>query len=160
VNRGLRRRHRWMIPLIGLLGATVFVTALGERARVAPMDDLSALTQSAEPPADAHILGQVLSPDSLLDIAIWPGAEDSSHVLVGLRARDALPYPSGQAYWRPAGASDSQTTLLGPLMGKRWAWFALPDGPRPGSMVVIYSPGFDTTVDSGPLPPLLRGTGR
>ena len=156
MNRGLRRRHRWMIPIVGLVGATVLVAALRERARVAPMNDLSALARSAGPPADADILNQVLSPDSLLDIALWPSTEDSSHIFVGLRARGALPYPSGQVYWRPAGTATDKATLLGPLSGERWAWFALPDGPRPGSMVVIYSPGFGAAVDSGPLPPLLR----
>jgi hypothetical protein len=160
MNRALRRRHRWIIPLVGLVGATVLVAALRERARVAPMNDLSALARSDGPPTEAHILDQVLSPDSLLDVAIW--AKDSSRVMVGLRARDALPYPSGQVYWRPAGASADQAMLLGPLLGERWAWFALPDGPRPGSMVVIYSPGFGVAVDSGPLPPvaLVGGAGQ
>ncbi len=159
MNRGLRRRHRWMIPLMGLVGAAVLVAALRERARVAPMNDLSALARSVGPPTEARIMDQVLSPDSLLDIAIWPSAGDSIGILVGLRARYALPYPAGQVYLRPAGASANQAMLLGPLLGERWAWFELPEGPLPGSMVVIYSPGFKTAVDSGPLPPIARVIG-
>jgi len=155
VNRSLRRRHRWMIPLVGLVGATVLVTALRERARVAPVNDLSVLSRQVGPPADAHILDQVLSSDSLLDIALWPSTEDSSQVFVGLRARGPLPYPSGQVYWRPAGTSTEQATLLGPLSGERWAWSALPDGPRMG-MVIVYSGGFGAAVDSGPMPSLMR----
>ncbi len=157
MNRVLRRRHRWMVPLVGLAGAAFLVTALRERARMPapPISDLSVLARSAGPPAGALVLDQVFSPDSLLDIALWSPTEDSSRVFVGLRARGPLPYPSGQVYWRPSGASLEGAALLGPLTGERWAWFALPVEPVTG-MVVIYSAGFGTVTDSGPLPQLAR----
>lgn len=146
-----------MVPLVGIVSAVLLVAALRERARVAaPVSDLSVLARVVGPPADVLVLDQVFSSDSLLDIAVWSGTEDSSRVFVGLRSRGALPYPSGQVYLRSAGAVADDATLLGPLTGQRWAWFELPDGPQAGSLVVIYSPGFETTVDSGPLPPLLR----
>lgn len=161
MNRALRRRHRWMVPVVGLAGAVLLVTALRERARMGPppMSDLSLLTRSAGPPAGALVLDQVFSPDSLLDIALWSGTEGSSRVFVGLRARGPLPYPSGQVYYRPPGVSAEEATLLGPVTGKRWAWYPLPDGPIEGGAVIIYSPGFGTATDSGSLPPPARAGG-
>lgn len=155
MNRALRRRHRWMVAVVGLAGAALLAAALRERARMAPppVSDLSVLA----PPTGALILDRVFSPDSLLDIALWSGTEDSSRVFVGLRARGPLPYPSGQVYYRPPGTSAEEATLLGPLTGRRWAWFALPDGPRMGE-VIIYSPGFGSATDSGPVPPLVRAS--
>lgn len=160
MNRALRRRHRWMTAVVGLAGAALLAAALRERARMAPppISDLSVLAPSTGPPTGALIHDQVFSPNSLLDIALWSSTEDSSRVFVGLRARGPLPYPSGQVYYRPPGASAEEGTLLGPLTGKRWAWFALPDGPRTGE-VIIYSPGFGTATDSGPLPPPARAGG-
>lgn len=160
MNRALRRRHRWMVPLVGLVGAALLVTALRERTRVAPpVNDLVVLARSAGPPEGALVLDQAFSPDSLLDIALWSSAEDSSRGFVGLRARGPLPYPSGQVYWRPPGASLEEAALLGPLTGEQWVWFALPDEALPGGMVVIYSAGFGTVTDSGPLPQLARPGG-
>lgn len=160
MNRALRRRHRWMVAVVGLAGAALLVAALRERARMAPpsISDLSVLARPTGPPTDAVILDQVLSSDSLLDIALWSGNEDSSRIFVGLRARRALPYPSGQVYYRPTGTSAEKATLLGPLTGTRWAWFALPDGPPMGT-VVIYSAGFGAATDSGPVPPQARPGG-
>lgn len=163
MNRALRRRHRWMVAVVGIAGAALLVAALRERARMAPppMSDLSVLAPRAGPPAGALILDRVFSPDSLLDIALWSSPEDSSRVFVGLRARGALPYPSGQVYYRPAGTAAEEATLLGPVTGKRWAWYPLPGGTIQGGggVVIIYSPGFGSATDSGPLPPLARAGG-
>jgi len=155
--RPLRRRHRWMVTLLGVIGPAIMAAALTHRASPATTD-LSAL----EPPAPENDGGRTVHlarwyPGSDLDVVIRIPRDTTRPLTVGARRRHSRA-PAGGAwhlYWQAASLDTlaSDATLLGPLQGELWVRYPLPPAARTvDGFLMLYSAGHGRVIGGAPLP--------
>lgn len=135
--RPLRQRHRWMIPLLALAGAGVFVLALLARGPMPVMDMLPTALQATPDPAAPTWE----TADRWGDLGLT--MQRRAHSLTLIPAT-ALKQPDLLLYWvdtEPATATDvpSGALLLGAFGGAQAQTFDLPPHQDLPGHLLLYS---------------------
>jgi len=146
VNRILRRRHRLIIVLLGILLPVLLVAAILTREEM-PRHELMPPERQANQGAPVFN-GQLTEGDLLCHAHIF---HSETGDLLELQPLQPLPAPDILVYWVAEGSTREEGRLLGTL-GSGPALFDLPATARSGGRLELYSLGWQRSAGSLKLP--------
>ncbi|MEM8962707.1 MAG: hypothetical protein AAGD38_14575 [Acidobacteriota bacterium] len=151
----LRRRHRWLLPLVALVTLPLTVAALIGREpadRWVPEPGTTSIGTAPWVQAELPVLSV---DDTSIEGVTIELLEDGATRRLALRATTPLTAPVVLVYWSTDASTSTETglpvdaTLLGSFDGEQQRRYRL-DGPLPGT-VVLYSLGHQTVIGTADL---------